>query len=103
MEFSKQVYKAISLVPKGKVTTYKAIAELLGTKAYRAVGLCLGKNPYAPVIPCHRVIRSDRTVGGYKGGLKASDVKRKKELLLSEGVIFEDGKVLEECVLRKMN
>ena len=71
-------------IPRGKVKTYAQIAKAIGKpKAFRAVANAVSKNPYAPKIPCHRVIRSDGKLGGYsaKGGLKA-----KKSLLKKEGI-----------------
>jgi len=70
MNFNQRVWNLCKRIPKGKVTTYKLISEKLGTKAYRAVGNALRKNPYAPEVPCHRVVNSDGSVGGYKGKLE---------------------------------
>ncbi len=86
--FSARCYALLMQIPRGKVTTYKALAEALGTTAYRAVGVAMGKNPNAPKVPCHRVVRSDGTLGGYSGGLP-----RKIALLKSEGVKVQDGLV----------
>lgn len=81
--------KLVSKVPRGKVTTYKELARALGNpKAYRAVGNALAANPRQLKIPCHRVVRSDGGIGGYKLG-----VQRKTELLIRESVRVEDGKV----------
>ena len=66
-------------VPSGEVRTYKEIAEMIGSRAYRAVGQALKKNPYAPEVPCHRVIASGGGIGGYAGG-----IKKKRELLKKE-------------------
>ena len=91
-KFQNKVWKEIKKIPKGKVTTYKNIAKKIGfPKASRAVANACGKNPYAPLIPCHRVIKSDFTIGGYsgKGGirtkiklLKKEKINIKKECLL---------------------
>ena len=54
--FAQRIYFQLKKVPKGKVTTYKALAENLNSKAYRAVGTAMKNNPYAPTIPCHRVV-----------------------------------------------
>lgn len=78
-----KVYFYTSKIPKGKVSTYKLIAQKCGTKAYRVVGQILSRNPYAPTVPCHRVIRSDGHVGGFKG--KKFDIE-KVRLLKKEGV-----------------
>lgn len=77
-------------VPEGKVTTYKAIAHALGTKAYRAVGNAMNKNPDAPVVPCHRVVGVDGKLTGYAFGLK-----KKTALLRGEGVAVENDKVVD--------
>jgi O-6-methylguanine DNA methyltransferase len=71
-DFYKKVWIACFDIPVGKTITYKQLAEKIGSpKAVRAVGTALAKNPFAPIIPCHRVIRSDGTIGGYsaKGGI----------------------------------
>lgn len=82
MDFKDAVYAVVSRIPKGKVLTYKEVATLAGSpRAYRAVGNILNKN-YNPQIPCHRVVRSDGTPGGYNRG---SEMKRKR--LTQEGVI----------------
>ncbi|MSS74028.1 MGMT family protein [Candidatus Pacearchaeota archaeon] len=68
--FNERCYNLLRKVPKGKITTYKALANTLKTKAYRAVGNAMNKNPYAPEVPCHRVINTDGKLGGYAQGLK---------------------------------
>lgn len=88
MSFNQKVWTICCNVPKGKVTTYAAIAKKLGTTAYRAVGNALNKNPYAPRVPCHRVVGSDGSLTGFAGGLE-----KKKRLLKAEGVVFVNGKV----------
>ena len=73
-------------IPKGHVKTYKQVAIGINKpKSARAVANACGKNPYAPRVPCHRVIRSDRTIGGFSapGGKKA-----KKKLLEKEGFML---------------
>ena len=78
--FQKKVYKAISEIPMGEVRSYSWVAKKIGMpKAVRAVGTALKNNPFAPIVPCHRVIKSDGTLGGYSGG-----IKKKKELLDKE-------------------
>ena len=88
MRFNEKVWAVCATVPKGKVTTYAAIARKLNTAAYRAVGNALNKNPYAPKVPCHRVVGSDGSLTGFAGGLE-----KKKRLLKAEGVAFVNGKV----------
>ena len=82
--FQKKVWKALLGIPKGKTVTYKELAKKIGKpKAVRAVANAVGANPMPVTIPCHRVIRSDGSLGGYygKGGTKT-----KRTLLLKEGV-----------------
>lgn len=86
--FNSRCYEILRQVPRGKVTTYKSLAEALGTKAYRAVGNAMHKNPYAPKVPCHRVIKSNGEVGGF-----ASGTKNKIAMLKKEGVKIKNGKV----------
>ena len=86
--FYEKCYDVLRKVPKGKVTTYKEIARALNSKAYRAVGTAMNKNPYAPEVPCHRVVNSNGHVGGF-----ASGTKNKIKLLKSEGVEVINGKV----------
>lgn len=82
MAFTERVYKVVSDIPKGETLTYKEVAQQAGNiKASRAVGSVLNKNT-SPHIPCHRVIRSDGSIGGYNKGAK---IKRSK--LREEGAI----------------
>ena len=84
-KFQKKVWNYLKTIRKGTVKTYKQVAIAINRpKSARAVANAVGKNPFAPKIPCHRVIRSDGSLGGYsdKGG-----VKTKKLLLKKEGVI----------------
>jgi len=62
-------------------------------KGYQAIGQVLKKNPYAPVVPCHRVVKSDGTIGGFKGCIVGKEVVEKKNLLKKEGVLISEGKV----------
>jgi O-6-methylguanine DNA methyltransferase len=79
--FQKQVWQVLLAIPSGYVTHYQAIAEALGKpKASRAVGNAIGSNPLAIKIPCHRVIRKDGQLGGYRWGLDKKIALLKKEL-----------------------
>lgn len=89
--FQETVYQALLQIPKGRVTTYGEIARYLHTKAVRAVGTAVAKNPNAPVIPCHRVVPSTGKVGNYSG---EGGVKTKRTLLMDEGVAIENDKIL---------
>ncbi len=86
--FQQKVLDFVCQIPKGKVSTYKKIAEQLETKAYRAIGSALKQNPNLVTVPCHRVIKSDGFLGEYVLGLD-----KKKELLLQEGVIITNNKI----------
>src|SRR4051812_34316326 len=88
MSFNQKVWAMTARIPKGKVTTYAEIARALGTKGYRAVGNALNKNPYAPEVPCHRVVGSNGALTGF-----ATGVKKKQALLAEEGVVLRKGKV----------
>ena len=83
-KFQLKVWKFLKTIPKGKVKTYKQVAiGIKNPKSARAVANACAKNPYAPKIPCHRVIRSDGDLGGYSG---RGGVKQKLKLLKSEKV-----------------
>ncbi len=88
MDFNQRVWALTARVPKGKITTYADIARAMGSKAYRAVGNALNRNPYAPQVPCHRVVGSDGSLTGFAGG-----VQTKRQMLASEGVRFTRDKV----------
>lgn len=80
-EFDLEVLQLVLKIPRGTVRTYKEVAESMDSKAWRAVGSALGRNPFPLAIPCHRVVKSDLTLGNYGGG-----VEMKKEILKKEGV-----------------
>ena len=83
-KFQLKVWNYLKTIPKGRVKTYKQVAiAIKRPKSARAVANACGKNPYAPKIPCHRVIRSDGGLGGYSG---KGGIKRKLRLLRSEKV-----------------
>ena len=83
-KFQLKVWNYLKKIPRGKVKTYSEVAKLIGSPlAVRAVANAIGKNPLAPQIPCHRVIRSDGSLGGYSG---KGGKKTKKLLLKSEGI-----------------
>jgi len=89
--FSQKVFAAVCKIQKGKVSTYAAIARAIGRpKAARAVGNALRNNPHPIIVPCHRVVRSDGSVGGYCG---RNDSTKKIRLLKKEGVKIREGKV----------
>jgi methylated-DNA-[protein]-cysteine S-methyltransferase len=103
--FNERCYELLRKVPAGKVTTYKDLAEAMKTKAYRAVGNAMNKNPYAyaaPVqgergssaakqvalVPCHRVIKSSGSLGGFAFG-----AEKKIAMLKKEGIEIKNGKI----------
>jgi|SRR3989338_1425117 len=95
--FAIKIYNLLKKVPKGKVTTYKMLAEAAGTKAYRAVGQAMRCNPHAPVVPCHRVVASNGHLHGFAHGLK-----KKAKLLEKEGIKIKNNRIVdfEEVVFR---
>ena len=94
-KFANKVYQTLRQVPTGRVTTYKLLAEAVGCKSAQAVGQALRRNPYAPEVPCHRVIRSDLTIGGFMGETAGVSLTDKQALLRQEGVEFKDGLLLD--------
>ena len=95
--FMRKVLSVVSSVPRGFVTCYGCVAEVIGNaNASRAVGNALARNPWPIIIPCHRVIRGNLTLGGYRGGIEL-----KKKLLKIEGVpVTLTGRVLPVHFLR---
>jgi O-6-methylguanine DNA methyltransferase len=90
-EFEYKVWRILKRVPWGRVTTYQALAQAIGYfRAARAVGNALHKNPWAPKVPCHRVVKSNGQIGGYRSG-----IRKKTALLKSEGVRIKDGKIVD--------
>ena len=88
MNFNEKVWALTARIPAGQVRTYAWIARELGSKGYRAVGNALNRNPYAPAVPCHRVVGSNGSLTGFAGG-----IEMKRKLLAGEGVEFNNGKV----------
>ncbi|UCG70557.1 MAG: endonuclease V [Thermoplasmata archaeon] len=109
MSFHDYFYSLVKQIPKGKVSTYGELARALGDiRAARAVGRMLNENPYAPIVPCHRVVMSDGTLGGFGGG-----IPKKIRLLENEGVHVEEDMIVDfedvyfhdfktKCPLKKM-
>lgn len=94
--FRRKVYLALLHVPAGYVTTYAELGKVIGCSSAQAVGQALKHNPYAPDIPCHRVIKSNLSIGGFHGAKAGMYIKQKKELLAKEGVFFnEDGILID--------
>ena len=86
-KFQLMVWRYLIKIPRGKVKTYKEIAiDLKKPNSARAIANACAKNPYPPIIPCHRVIRSDGKLGGYSG---SGGVKMKEKLLKKEGYLLK--------------
>jgi methylated-DNA-[protein]-cysteine S-methyltransferase len=88
MTFQEKVWALCARVPRGRVVTYGDIARRLGSRGYRAVGAALHSNPYAPAVPCHRVVGADGSLTGFAGGLE-----KKRRLLRAEAVAVKRGRV----------
>ena len=83
-EFQKKVYLELLTVPSGQTISYSELARRIGCRSPQAVGQALKKNPFAPEVPCHRVIRSDGKLGGYFGKTDGEMTDRKRKLLEAE-------------------
>lgn len=101
-EFQYKVYDLCAQVPRGQVTSYKCITDKLNSNP-RAVGAALRLNPFWPLpVPCHRVISSDGSIGGFMGGLGDCQlVANKKAKLISEGNVFDEGYNFQMNALKK--
>jgi methylated-DNA-[protein]-cysteine S-methyltransferase len=89
--FEEKIVSILDRIPRGKVITYKALAKLAGRpKAVRAVANAVGKNPHAPLVPCHRVVRSDGALGGYSA---KKGIPEKIRLLKKEGVLIVKNRI----------
>jgi methylated-DNA-[protein]-cysteine S-methyltransferase len=93
--FEARVYRVIAGIPAGFVATYAEVARALSCGSPRAVGQALKRNQQAPRIPCHRVIATDLTPGGYSGEREGAALRRKLALLAAEGVTFRDGRLAD--------
>lgn len=88
MTFAQKVWTVTARIPRGQVTTYGEVARQLHSKAYQAVGAALWRNPYAPRVPCHRVVGSDGQLVGFAGG-----IPEKQRMLTQEGIEIINGRV----------
>jgi len=86
--FQQKLYAKLREVPPGKVTTYQDLAHAINSKAYRAVGTAMNKNPFAPEVPCHRVINANGSIGQFAQGCE-----QKIALLSAEGVVVNNDKI----------
>jgi methylated-DNA-[protein]-cysteine S-methyltransferase len=97
--FETRVYDLISTIPKGKVSTYALVARALDCGSNQAVGQALRRNPFAPRVPCHRVVSAAMTLGGFNGQRDGAELARKRRMLEEEGVRFDaQGRVHPACV-----
>lgn len=83
-EFQRKVYLALLEVPRGATISYKELGEKIGCRSPQAIGQALKRNPFAPEVPCHRVIASNGSLCGFHGRRSPEMLKRKRELLLAE-------------------
>ncbi|NLL83220.1 MAG: MGMT family protein [Lentisphaerae bacterium] len=88
--FQRTVLQALLEVPAGYVTTYGLLAKRIGCGSAQAVGQALGENPFAPAVPCHRVIASTLQLGGFTHQRAGEALQKKRQLLHEEGVYFND-------------
>jgi methylated-DNA-[protein]-cysteine S-methyltransferase len=93
--FDLRVYEALRRVPRGMVTTYGELARAVGCGSSRAVGRALRRNPFAPEVPCHRVIASNLAPGGFQGRRDGPEQAAKLRLLRGEGVRFRNGRLAD--------
>ena len=94
-DFQARVYAALLEVPAGRVITYGDLAAAIGCRSPRAVGQALRRNPFAPVVPCHRVVAAGGRLGGFQGRRDGAALSRKRALLAAEGVLFRNGRLVE--------
>ncbi|OGV69046.1 MAG: methyltransferase [Lentisphaerae bacterium RIFOXYA12_FULL_48_11] len=94
-DFQRKVYEAVSRIPRGFVSTYGAVAEVIACRSCRAIGQALKRNPFAPAVPCHRVIASDLSIGGFQGKSGGASILRKIKLLKQEGIVFRNGRLAD--------
>ena len=105
--FARVVYAYCRLIPRGAVVSYAALAAAVGAPlAYRAVGVALSRNPFAPHVPCHRVVASGGGIGGFMGQKQAEseELRQKVRLLKAEGVEVREGRVsrVEDALLTRL-
>jgi len=88
--FQQRVYDATRKIPRGSVVTYGELARRIGCGSARAVGQALRANPFAPEVPCHRVVAADGSLTGFGGQCDTAALMRKRRLLEAEGVAFDE-------------
>ena len=89
MKIDKKIYKKLLQVPLGKITTYGELSRAIGLKnGQRVIGRVMKNNPFPVIVPCHRVVKSNREIGGYAFGV---DIKR--NMLAKEGICIKNNKI----------
>jgi len=89
LKIDKKIYKKLLQVPSGKITTYGELSRAIGLKnGQRVIGLVMKNNPFPVIVPCHRVVKSNREIGGYAFGV---DIKR--NMLTKEGICIKNNKI----------
>lgn len=88
-EFQRKVYLALLEVPCGETISYKALGERVGCRSAQAIGQALKRNPFAPEVPCHRVIASDGSLCGFSGHRDGPALERKRQLLILEKALLD--------------
>lgn len=83
-EFQRKVYLALLNIPRGEVITYGELAQRIGCRSAQAIGQALKRNPFAPEVPCHRVVAADGSLCGYKGKHNGEEIECKRKLLEQE-------------------
>lgn len=94
--FQESVYAALEGIPAGFVTTYGTIAKLVGCRSSQAIGQALRRNPFAPKVPCHRVVRNDGMLGGFFGDSSEQGQSNKQRMLEEEGIVFDTAGIVPE-------
>ena len=100
--FQQKVYAACQRIPRGRVSTYRWLGEAIDCKSARAIGQALKRNPFAPEVPCHRVVRSDRSLGGFAGQKEGEEVRRKRRMLEAEGISFGNDERVDASALMRL-
>ncbi len=84
--FQRRVYLELLNIPAGETITYGELARRIGCRSAQAVGQALRRNPFAPLVPCHRVVAVDGSIGGYCGQRDGELIERKRRLLSQERI-----------------
>ena len=87
-EFQRRVYLELLNVPRGQTITYGELGRRIGCRSAQAIGQALKRNPFAPDVPCHRVISANGSIGGFQGKREGEMTEKKLRLLKEEGIIL---------------